>query len=392
MYEALEEHRRYLLDEVRLSAYREAIAQALSPGAVVLDLGSGTGILGLLCCAAGAGRVYAVEQGTAAGWLDGVFEANGYGDRVQVIKGLSTRLDLPERVDLVVADQLNPFGLGAGLVTCLEDARRRHLREGGLLMPARLDLKVAPVQTSLHAERVDFWRGHPGTFDFAPVHSLAVNTPQFVRFRSRDTVALAQTALSIELGESQTGPLVVDIEFPIDGDVQIHGLAGWFVAELFAGTSITNSPLSDKPVDRAQLFLPCALPMRAKDGDSLRVLLRIDRRRRLYRWTLELQRDGHVVERVRHDSGTALLLDAVEIARTHPAAVFDLSPRGRAALHLLQLSDDGCSRATIERTLLDEHPRCFRDQAAAAGFASEFLGSSAALTVLRGDRRGEDSG
>ena len=50
----LDEHREYLSDRNRLDVYARAIAELVKPGAVVVDLGAGTGIMGLLACRAGA--------------------------------------------------------------------------------------------------------------------------------------------------------------------------------------------------------------------------------------------------------------------------------------------------------------------------------------------------
>ena len=42
----------------------------------------------------------------------------------------------------------------------------------------------------------------------------------------------------------------------IERDGTMHGLAGWFDCELADGVSMTNSPLSDRAIDRSQAFLP----------------------------------------------------------------------------------------------------------------------------------------
>ncbi len=60
---AITEHAGYLRDEIRLSAYRAALTTVVKPGMSVLDLGAGTGILGLLAADAGARVVYAVDDG-----------------------------------------------------------------------------------------------------------------------------------------------------------------------------------------------------------------------------------------------------------------------------------------------------------------------------------------
>ena len=57
----LREHAGYLGDGVKIAAYEVALA-SLAPGRVVLDLGSGSGILGLLAARAGAKHVYAVDS------------------------------------------------------------------------------------------------------------------------------------------------------------------------------------------------------------------------------------------------------------------------------------------------------------------------------------------
>ena len=57
----VDEHREYLSDLNRLDAYRRAIEERVRPGFVVVDLGAGSGIMGLLACRAGARRVYAID-------------------------------------------------------------------------------------------------------------------------------------------------------------------------------------------------------------------------------------------------------------------------------------------------------------------------------------------
>ena len=117
----LDEHRQYLADTARVSAFRQAIEEIVTPGDVVLDLGAGTGILGLMACRAGAKRVYAVDEGPIIGLAHEVAAANGFQDRITHVKGLSTRVELPERVDVVLADQIGRFGLESGILDYFGD-------------------------------------------------------------------------------------------------------------------------------------------------------------------------------------------------------------------------------------------------------------------------------
>ena len=59
----LDEHRQLLSDEARIRAFEAALNETVKPHHVVLDLGAGTGILGLLACRAGARHVYSIDSG-----------------------------------------------------------------------------------------------------------------------------------------------------------------------------------------------------------------------------------------------------------------------------------------------------------------------------------------
>ena len=64
----LAEHAGYLGDEAKLKSYGDALEAVVADGReVVLDLGAGSGILGLLAARVGARRVYAVDSGPIVG-------------------------------------------------------------------------------------------------------------------------------------------------------------------------------------------------------------------------------------------------------------------------------------------------------------------------------------
>ena len=60
------EYGRMMGDRVRMEAYTLALRQAVKPGSVVLDIGTGTGIFAVLACQFGARVVYALEPDEAA--------------------------------------------------------------------------------------------------------------------------------------------------------------------------------------------------------------------------------------------------------------------------------------------------------------------------------------
>jgi predicted RNA methylase len=62
MSRTLREHYNFLSDHVRLEQFEVAISQVVQPGQTVLDLGCGSGVLGLMALRAGAGKVRFVEE------------------------------------------------------------------------------------------------------------------------------------------------------------------------------------------------------------------------------------------------------------------------------------------------------------------------------------------
>src|SRR5437667_9667032 len=99
-------HQWCISDPVAMSAYREAIQKTVRPGDVVLDLGAGTGILSYFACEAGAGKVYAVEPTGIIALIPQLAADNGFADRLILMKAESFDVELPEKVDVMVASML----------------------------------------------------------------------------------------------------------------------------------------------------------------------------------------------------------------------------------------------------------------------------------------------
>src|SRR5258708_17609680 len=100
---------RLLLDKVRCDAYREAIHRTVKPGDVVVDLGAGHGLLSFFALQAGARHVYAMEMSRIADAAAELIEANGFQDRITLIRENSRKVRLPERCDVLVTETLSAF-------------------------------------------------------------------------------------------------------------------------------------------------------------------------------------------------------------------------------------------------------------------------------------------
>ena len=118
---------------------------------VVLDIGTGTGLLAMLAARAGAKIVYAVEMfDQMAEIAHRVIEDNGYGDKILVIHGKSTEIDqLPEPCDILVSELLDSALLGESVIPSHVDAIRRFLHPGheNFIIPNRASVFVSLIES-----------------------------------------------------------------------------------------------------------------------------------------------------------------------------------------------------------------------------------------------------
>lgn len=375
----VDEHRRYLEDRVRISAFRRAINDTVKPGDVVLDLGSGTGILGLLACQAGAKRVYSIDGGGMAQLARDVALANHFDDRVTVLKGMSTRTVLPEPVDLVVADQIGRFGFEAGVLEYFADAKRRFLKPSGRTIPARIDLWVAPVEHSAQWKKVDFWSHHPAGFGFEPARKIAENTGYPVHLQARQLLGDPENAVSLDALAHGAKSIAFSKTIQVKRAGTLHGIGGWFSAQLSANVEMSNSPLAQRRIKRRNVFFPIAQPVAVAPGYSVTLSFSILPQDTIVTWKVEVHspRGGeqgvNPIARFTHSTLKGMLISREDLAHTNPDSIPVMSIWGKARQTVLELCDGKHTLRQIEDGVLLAHPDLFPTRTEAAVFAAEVI-------------------
>ncbi|MDR4470740.1 MAG: 50S ribosomal protein L11 methyltransferase [Nitrospira sp.] len=372
----VDEHRHYLQDIVRLTAFRRAIQESVKPGAVVVDLGSGTGILGLLACEAGAKRVYSLEETGLIELAREIARANGCSDQIQFIKEVSTRVELPEPADVIVADQIGHFGFEAGLFEYFSDARRRFLKPGGVTIPQSLTFCVAPIEHQPLWEQVEFWNQPSMGMNFRPARAIAANTGYPIKLKPEQLLGPSEEPLTVDPSISGSDPLHIHCTLPINRTGTLHGLGCWFVARLSPSVTMSNSPLTDERIDRRNVFFPLDQPVSVDAGDSVRVTLHILPVQIAVTWTVEVQKKdatGQHPRRYTHSTLNGMLISREDLRRTRPTFVPTLTPWGAARLTVLTLCDGKRPLAQIEQELLTRHTDLFPSLSSAATFVAEVV-------------------
>lgn len=372
MFLILDEHRRYLSDAVKIAAFRRAIAEVLRPGMVVCDLASGTSILGLFACEAGAARVYSIEMTGMVEVARAVAAANGFGGRLIPILGSSTEVRLPERVDAIICDQIGHFGVEAGLIQFGVDARERFLEPGGVMLPARVHLHVAPVDVPEQSALVEFWTGRPAGFDLSPVRRWASNTGYPATFASDALLGLPAQAGSFDMLTVTTAPLKLSARLVIERPGTLHGIGGWFSAQLSPTVSLSNGPGAGR-LDRQNVFFPIDRPLAVLPGDEIEVGMHVIPAGTLVTWSVGVTRGTAVLGRFRHSTLNGMLMSREDLRRMDPRFAPTLTDRGAARLSVLSLCDGRRPLAEIEQAVFDRHSELFPSVAEAGAFVAEVV-------------------
>lgn len=96
-----------LIDRRRTLAFARAITKTIRQNDIVVDLGTGSGIMALFAAKAGARKVYAIEhEKKNAHWLRGVFSINGFDSVIETIIADARNVVLPEKVDVIICEMV----------------------------------------------------------------------------------------------------------------------------------------------------------------------------------------------------------------------------------------------------------------------------------------------
>src|SRR5467141_2921522 len=101
---SLRDYAEMIADTDRFGSYVKAIAQGVRPGDAVLEIGCGPGVFALLACRAGARKVYAIDSEEIVHFARELADANGFADRMDFIQSDSRKVQLPERVNVIISD------------------------------------------------------------------------------------------------------------------------------------------------------------------------------------------------------------------------------------------------------------------------------------------------
>jgi precorrin-6B methylase 2 len=277
------EHARMLHDQRRTSDYIAALRDAVRADDIVLDIGTGSGVLAIAAARAGARHVYAVEASDIADVAERVFAANGVQDRVTLIRGWSRQIELPERADVLVAEVIGNEPFEEEILETTLDARLRLLKPGARLIPWALQLHAQPLcipdaearQRMIGPRALERWRQLYG-IEFRPLLDAAfpgpVNSPTEAEVLAGwPRVGPPVSLTTVKLGHFGRPSVDASAELAVASAASVNAVAVTFTAHLQGSIAHTLDPWTWPSSSWATSVWVLPDAVRVRPGQALRV-------------------------------------------------------------------------------------------------------------------------
>lgn len=262
-----------LTDDIRTQRFKECIERTVRKGDVVIDLGTGTGIMAIWAAKAGAKKVYAFEEADVADVAKAVIADNCLQNVIEVLRANSMDINISEQADVLIAELVGHFFFEEGIVEYVADVRDRLLRPNGKVIPSDVSVYLAPVELGDSFREIHFWREWSEPTLKAVCHSAA-NTA-YVEWLEPSCL-LAREVVAFHLDSSCWSKKVMEakLESTIERKGFLDAYAGWFDLNLGSNIHIATGP-SDPRTHWQQCVFPLERPVQVSPGDRVQLQMQI---------------------------------------------------------------------------------------------------------------------
>jgi protein arginine N-methyltransferase 1 len=242
-------HDLMLNDSVRMNAYKKAIQEQVKQGDVVVDLGTGTGILAQWALEAGASKVYGIEfnENTLEIAKDNLVL---FGDRFIPVLGNSLNINLPERVDIIISETIGNFADNENCVLFLKDAKKRFLKKDGIMIPQSISQMLVPVYSPKIEDNIS-------AMEQLDYYEAVIPKEDHVASPIRTNLFMFDQDEDIEYTKNESFSLYPETN-------KITGFKGWFVAQLSGSVNISTETVAEDS-SWNNFYFPSAINVTEKD-------------------------------------------------------------------------------------------------------------------------------
>ena len=364
-------------DRIRTSAYQQALARAIKPEDVVVDLGAGTGLFTLHACRLGAKLVHAIEPNPIIQVAREIVQANGFSQRVTFHQAMSFQVELPEPCDVLITDPRGVLPLYEKAIPTIIDARRRLLKPDGVLIPQRDTIWAALVEAPdiYHQDYDNAWRSANEAFDMEAARRRTINNLGRHHLELNQLLSEPMRWLMLDYRVIEQASASGVVQFVVKRAGTAHGFVLWFDSELIDGVSISNRPGQPKLI-YGQWFFPFEEPVPVCANQTITVDLRADPVGGDYIWqwtthTTSAASSKQLEKRYHQSSLFTNVLGPEQFRKMSDQHVPSLNEEGVIHMRALELMNTRQPLGEIAQAMAAEFPKRFASSDVALGFVSD---------------------
>lgn len=246
-------HFTMLADTSRNDAFDAALKASITPDSIVLDIGTGSGLLSMMAARAGAKEVIACEMvPDLAQIATQIVADNKLSETVSIYNEKSTALEvgkqLPEKADILVSEILDIGLIGEGVLTTFRHAIKNLIKPNATIIPQAAKVyavlieceelaKVNPVK-QISGFDLSSFESIRGSEEYQGVKLNQLNHRQLSEVFEATHFDFRQPPITYSLLEPNVTPLEVAITQP----GTLHGIAFWFDLHLTDDISLSSGP------------------------------------------------------------------------------------------------------------------------------------------------------
>ena len=282
-------HVRMLNDKTRTLAFQKAIRAKVTPNDIVLDIGTGNGVLAATAAMCGAKHVYAIERTEFIEVARAVFKANGLEDKITLIKGDSRELELPEKASVLISEIIGNDAFDEGILGTFEDAKKRLLTPNAKLIPESIAVYLQTFEmpnekytnSLVHENNIKTWK-NDYQVDFSAFLDYIDDKPVLLNMNNVDLkksteLSVPYKAIEVNFNENIDFQKLSEHQIEITKDGELNGIHVYFEATLSEENILSlaqNKISEDNHWGLKVFFLPKIREVKKGDQISLSYALK----------------------------------------------------------------------------------------------------------------------
>ena len=237
-------------DLVRNEAYNEALKCVITSESVVLDIGTGSGLLSMMAARAGARQIYACEMNSLiASKAEEIIRANNLDDKIKVLNKRSTDIeagsDFGEKPNILVSEILDVGLLAEGVLSTVQHAKNNLLTKDAVVIPEEAVVYATVIECQ--ALYNEYHVGNVCGFDLSLFNEFSVREYMQKKIKDFDYRELTDKfeLFTIKLDGSEVMPEKKMLKIAATDKGTAHVLAFWFNVKLCEDVYLDTGPYED---------------------------------------------------------------------------------------------------------------------------------------------------